>query len=145
MSSYCTATDVSGEIQASDLIFLTDDAPCMGVINQTILAQVITNASGEIDRMVGNRYSTPFNPVPPSVQSMALVITCYRLYRRRLTPDETNLYYKDYKDISEFLAKVKTGDEELDLTVQTAFEQVQYSGRPTVYGGAYGGGLSNSF
>lgn len=141
MSSYCTQADIEGEIQDSDLIGLTDDSQ-MGVINTTVLNQVISNASGEIDRMVGNRYTVPFNPVPPSVNSMAIVITCYRLLRRRETPDEKNKFFADYAAIREFLMQVKKGEEQLDLSVQTAFEQVQFNARPSIYG--YGNYIPNS-
>jgi phage gp36-like protein len=141
LSAYCQTLDVLGEIQMDDLIALTDDA-ATGQLNTTVLNQVIANASGEIDRMVGNRYAVPFSPVPPSVQSMAIVITCYRLYRRRAVPDEQNKYFADYDAIRAFLKQVKKGDEQLDLTVTTAFEQVQFSARASVFG--WDGHLSNS-
>lgn len=134
MSQYTNQSDILAEIQMADLIKLTDDEPKTGSINVTILTQVIANASGEIDRMVGNRYSVPFNPAPPSVESMAIVITCYRLFRRREVPDEKNKFYDDYRDIQKFLKGVKDGDEQLDLSVSTAFEPVQFNQRPTIYG-----------
>ncbi len=134
MSAYTDQASIIGEIQMFDLIALTDDAPKMGIINQKILNQVIANASGEIDRLVGNVYDVPFNPAPPSVASMALIITCYRLYRRRLVPDEKNKYFPDYKEVREFLNKVHKREDVLDLSITADYSQVQANVRPTVYG-----------
>ena len=142
MSSYTNQASILGEIQISELIRLTDDAPQQQKINQTILAQVIANASGEIDRLVGNVYDVPFNPVPQSVSSMALIIACYRLFRRRLVPDEQNKYFPDYRDIRAFLNKVHKREDVLDLSVTADFSQVAADVRPTIFG--YGNCLANS-
>jgi phage gp36-like protein len=142
MSSYCSQSDIIGEIQLDNLIQLTDDAPVTGYVNTTILAQVIANASGEIDRMVGNVYDVPFVPVPPSVESMAIVITCYRLYRRRETPDELNKYFADYRIIREHLKAVHERKDVLDLSVQNDFSQVAANVRSGPYG--WGNWLPNS-
>jgi phage gp36-like protein len=142
MSTYTNQTAIQGEIQLFDLIALTDDAPKVGIVNQSVLAQIIANASGEIDRLVGNVYDVPFNPAPSSVSSMALIIACYRLYRRRNTPDEKNKFWPDYKEIRDFLNKVHKRDDVLDLSVQNDFSQVQADLHPTPFG--FGGQLSNS-
>lgn len=134
MSSYCTTNDILAEIQDAELIRLTDDAPKTGNINNTILNQVIANASGEIDFYVGSRYSVPFVPTPPSVESMAIILTCYRLYRRRLVPDEKNRFTEERNQIVAFLQKVKAGDEALDLSVQQEFSPVQPNQRATIFG-----------
>lgn len=142
MSAYTTQTAIQGEIQLTDLIDLTDDAPKQGIVNQKVLAQVIANASGEIDRLVGNIYDMPFNPVPPSVASMALIISCYRLYRRRLVPDERNKFFPDYKETRDFLNKVHKREDVLDLSITADFSQVAADLRPSIFG--YGNALSNS-
>lgn len=142
MSVYCAQADILGEIQMADLIRCTDDAPETGALNTVILNQVIANASGEIDRYVGNMYTVPFNPVPPSVESMATIIACYRLLRRREVPDEKNKFYEEYGEIRDFLKEVKAGQAFLDLSVQTAFAPVQTDQRGTIFG--WGNFLSNS-
>ena len=134
MSAYTDQNSILGEIQLMDLIALTDDSPKTGNVNQTVLTQLIANASGEIDRLVGNVYDVPFNPVPPSVASMALVIACYRLYRRREVPDEKNKFAKDYYETRKFLNAVHSREDVLDLSVSADFDQVQFNARPTIYG-----------
>jgi len=140
MSLYCSLADIQGEIQNAELIQLTDDDNT-GQLNQTILTQIISNASGEIDRYVGNIYQG-LSSANPSVNSMAIVITCYRLYRRRLVPDESNNYYEDYKGVRDFLKRVQTREDVLDLSAQQSFSAAQVDARPSIYG--FGNLISNS-
>ena len=97
MSAYCSQNDLLGDIQMADLITLTDDdSPATGVLNSTVLNAVISKASGVIDRMVGNVYDIPFNPTPASINSLAIAIACYTLYRRigsRILLHISNLKY----------------------------------------------------
>jgi phage gp36-like protein len=136
MSQYVTKDAILGEIQNDDLIRLTDDAPRTGSVNDTVLTQIIQNASGYIDRMVGNIYGSqlPFNPIPPSVASMALTIVCYRLLRRREVPDEKNKFYEEYKDVCQFLTRVNKGEAMLDDVISRDFSQVAYTARNTTFG-----------
>lgn len=145
MSAYTTQTAVEGEIRTPELIQLTDDTKT-GSLNATILAQVIANASGEIDSRVANIYGSqlPFNPIPSSVASMALTVTCYRLYRRAMIPDEKNKYYQAYMDVVEFLNKVNAGEAQIDDVVTRDFASVVYTGQRTLYGTMGSSTLSRS-
>ena len=137
MSLYTTQAAVNGEISYQDLIALTDDAtPPFGDINQTILNQVIANASGEIDQACANIYGQqlPFNPVPLSVANMALTIACYRLYRRRETPDEMNKFFAEYNRVRNFLDKVNVGEMHLDDVPSRDFPQGALQGQSIIYG-----------
>ena len=58
MSAYTSETAILGEIQLKDLIALTDDAPRMGKVNQTVLNQVIQRgrrADADDDAGLGDR------------------------------------------------------------------------------------------
>lgn len=140
MSQYTNQAAILSQIQYSDLIRLTDDNGT-GDIDQTVLTSVIEAASGYIDRKVGNIYDTPL-PLTAAVTSFALTIACYMLYRRRLVPDEKNNFAEDYNDVIDFLTKVNSGEERLDLDTQRDFSQVVYNARPTIYGS--GNSLVNS-
>jgi phage gp36-like protein len=137
MSQYTNKAAVLGEIQEPDLIALTDDSR-LGVVNDTILDQIITNASGYIDSKLANIYGSqiPFNPIPSSVASMALTITCYRLLRRREVPDEKNKFAESWNDVKEFLDKVNKGEAMIDDIVERDFAQVAYTRRSTTFGTA---------
>jgi phage gp36-like protein len=136
MSQYTNMTAILGEIQNDDLIRLTDDAPRTGSINNTVLTQIIQNASGYIDRKIANIYGSqlPFNPIPASVSSMALTIVCYRLLRRREVPDEKNKFYEEFKDVENFLNQVNKGEAMIDDVVSRDFPQVVYTARNTTFG-----------
>ena len=146
MSSYTTQAAIEGEIQHVDLIRFTDDAPCQGKINQTVLNQLIQNASGYIDSKCANLYGQqlPFNPVPSSIASMALTIACYRLLRRREVPDEKNKFYRDWQDVKSFLDKVNSGDAHIDDVPYRDFPQVAFTGRSSLYGGQFSNFPTNS-
>ena len=85
MSTYTTQAAIQGEIPEMDLIGLTDDDQT-GMMNGTVLNQIITNASGEVDQACANLYGTqlPFDPVPSSVASMALTKRSVSQVRTRL-------------------------------------------------------------
>jgi phage gp36-like protein len=137
VSTYTNQAAILGEIQMADLISLTDD-DSTGQLNTTVLNQVITNASGIVDRYCANLYGTqlPFNPVPSSVASMALVIACYSLYRRREVPYEKNNFAPQYKEAIDFLKMVNTGDMHLNDVPFRDFPQVGVAARCN--GGIYG-------
>lgn len=135
MSAYATQQDLLGEIQMADLIMLTDDdTPPSGSLNTAILGQAIANASGLIDRYCGNVYDIPFNPIPASVLSMAVTITCYKLLRRREVPDEKNKFAEEYKSVISFLEKVNRREAMLDLGASQDFGMVAANVTPTIYG-----------
>ena len=137
-SYYTSQSAINGEIQMQDLISLTDDAtPPTGIVNTEILNQIINNASGEIDQACANIYGQqlPFNPVPRSVANMALTISCYRLYRRRETPDEMNKWYQQYQRVRDFLDKVNTGELHLDDVPGRDFPQGALTSQCLVYSG----------
>lgn len=134
MSAYTTQSAIEGEIAPSDLIAFTDDGNT-GSLNETILNQIIANASGYIDARVANIYEVPFDPVPSAVASMALSIVCYRLFRRRLTPDEKNPFYEEWKEVREFLDQVNDGDAHIDLTQKRDFPQGALTSQPSIYSG----------
>jgi len=135
MSQYTSQDAVLGEIRLKDLIALTDDLKT-GSVDTTVLNQVIASASGYIDSKVANIYGRqlPFNPIPSSIASMALTITCYRLLRRAEVPDEKNKFTESWRDAKEFLDRVNKGEAMIDDVVSRDFPQVAYTARSTTFG-----------
>lgn len=135
MSAYTNQLAVQGEIRLADLIALTDDNR-MSVVDATVLNQIIASASGYIDSRVANIYGAqlPFSPIPSSVASMALTITCYRLLRRAEVPDEKNKFYAAWRDVKDFLDLVNKGEAMIDDTVSRDFPQVVFAARRTTFG-----------
>ena len=135
MSFYCSQSAVLGEIRRKDLIALTDDNRT-GDIDTVVLNQVIESASGYIDSKLANIYGNqlPFNPIPSSVASMALTVTCYRLLRRAEVPDEKNKFYEAWQDVREFLDRVNRGEAMIDDVISRDFSAVAYTARNTTFG-----------
>ena len=145
MSAYTTQAAILGEIRQADLVALTDDNKT-GVINTTVLNQVIESASGYIDSKVANLYGQqlPFSPIPSSIASMALTIACYRLLRRAEVPDEKNKFYESWDDVKDFLNRVNKGDAMIDDVVSRDFAAVAFTGRNSTFGVAGTNWPSNS-
>lgn len=144
MSMYTSRAIIQGEIASADLIALTDDNNT-GDVDDTVLNQIIENASNYIDGRVANIYDVPFDPVPTVVASMALSIVCYRLYRRRLTPDEKNNFAEEWYEVKKFLDEVNTGEKHIDLTQPRNYPQGALTGQPTVYvGSPFNGGVATT-
>jgi phage gp36-like protein len=143
MSTYCTQANILAEIQMPDLINLTDDStPPTGAVDDSVLDAVIANASGVIDQYVSNIYAVPLSPLTSGIISLATVITCYKLYRRRLVPDEKNNFTEDYKRAIKFLESVNSGDKQLDLAIARDFSQVAANTGTTPWG--YGNSVASS-
>lgn len=66
---------------------------------------------------------------------MAITISCYKLYRRRLVPDEKNNFTEDYVAAIKFLEKVNTGELKLDLTAEREFSPVAANTVDSPWGG----------
>lgn len=144
MAQYVTQEQILGEISMPDLIMLTDDDGD-GNLDQAILTQAIVNASSDVDAFLSNLYDTPFNPVPPTISNYALTIVCYNLYRRRLTPDEKNLFYEDYKELIDFLKQVNKGEAHISQVPERSFSQVASTQSKSIYGAAlFSNTLSNT-
>ena len=135
MSAYCSESDILGEISEPELVQLTDEqTPRLGDIDPAVLGQVIANASGVIDLYCGNVYDVPFNPVPPAVVSIAVTITCYKLYRRREVPDEKNKFTETYREVTKFLQLVNQRKAFLGQTEDEKHAQVQANVTATPWG-----------
>lgn len=132
MPAYTTRNDILSRISATDIVpFLDDDAD--GYEDSGLLDNIIANVSSDIDGALSSIYQTPFNPVPAFVHSCATVFTCYELYRRRLTPDETNPFKTEHDAMMDRLVKIGNRELPLDLNIKPAVSPGGFSGRPGIY------------
>lgn len=79
---YCTEADILEQINADDLIGLTDDAGG-GTVDASVVARAIADADAEIDSYAAARYTVPFSPPPAMVRKVSVEIAVYNLYARR--------------------------------------------------------------
>jgi phage gp36-like protein len=142
---YCSQQQIEAEIGGPDLIALTDDNN-LQTVDLNVLNTLIDNVSKYIDGRCANIYDVPFNPVPPIISQMCVSVVCYRLYRRRLTPDEKNNFYDEWMEAKEYLDAVNIGEKHIDLTQPRNFPQGAVVSRPTIYGSVspFSSGVANS-
>ena len=80
---YCTLADLQAVTPEADLIQLTDDLES-GLVNETVVDAVAADAAELIDGYLRGRYTLPLAPVPGIVRQIAVDLTTYRLYCRRM-------------------------------------------------------------
>jgi len=129
MALYCSVADVTAEINSSDLIPFLDDEN-QGTLNTARLNQIIDRESAKIDGRVSNIYNVPFSPIPPAVRDACTIFVCEALYRRRLTPDESNPFHKEAEELRERFKLIGNGKLELDLNFPRNYPQGTFVSTP---------------
>ena len=74
--------------------------------------------------------------VPDKITNAATLLCCYELIRRRITPDEQNLFAPDAKLVKEELLKIGNGELVLDGTYKRFYSPVAVWGTRSVLFGA---------
>ena len=81
--AYCTLDDIKKLISEETIVQLTDDEE-QGVVNQSRVAEAVSQADGEIESYCQDRYEIPFSSVPVLIRKLSVDISIYNLYSRRL-------------------------------------------------------------
>ena len=79
--AYSTQADILARISPEELSQLTSEAE--GVIDSSIVDEMIATADGEIDGYVAVRYSVPLEDPPKLIKVCSISIALYRLFERR--------------------------------------------------------------
>lgn len=107
--AYCTKDDILAQISEGQLIELTDDAGT-GEVDDAKVSRAIADASAEIDSYARTLYPVPLDPVPDRVRAVAVDITLFNLFKRRLqamAPDHPRR--AAYKDAVAWLDRLARG------------------------------------
>ena len=102
--NYCTQADLVTRFGEQELIQLTD-RDILGVIDETVLAQAIAEASGEIDGYLRGRYPLPLLATTSELSRIAGDIARYRLYDDQLI----DVVEERYKQAVDWLKSVAAG------------------------------------
>jgi len=130
---YCTSEDIQKQITTPTLIQLTSDES-QDVVNETITFEAILYSSTLIDGYLRGRYNLPLdtpaclpalNGVPgaessapsslcrqaafPLLRIIAIDLSIYRLYGRRLQADMPDSILAQYKEAIKTLEKIQKG------------------------------------
>lgn len=108
---YCTLQDLIERYSSDELIQLTDDTN-VGEIDESVVAQAIADADGEIDGYLSGKFAAPITPIPKPLVRIACDIARYYLYDDGATDQVT----KRYNDAIAFLKGVAKGDITIGVT-----------------------------
>lgn len=139
--AYSDEADITAEVGAQNIIpFLDDDGD--GLADTGLLANIISLSDSYINGKLASIYTVPISPTPPFLRYCSLILSCERLYRRRMAPTEKNPYTSEADQIREQLTEIGNGELPLDLNVPREFTQGVANVRGTIYGAA---GTNNPF
>jgi phage gp36-like protein len=93
MSAYTTQAAIQGRIPAPLLINALDDGLSGGLLNTTLLNQIIGDVSAELDGYLSSIYPVPYlGSIPPALADACLHMVCAVIMSRRLAPNEMNVW-----------------------------------------------------
>jgi phage gp36-like protein len=116
---YATLADILEQVAESELISLTDDEQ-LDAVDQTVIDRAIANAMTLIDAHCGDRYTVPFDPVPPLVRMYAVDLAVYNLYSRRTHVPMPEVIGERQKQTLSFLRQVQKGDASIGIPLTAA-------------------------
>ena len=136
MSAYTTPQALYGKIpqvKVNDALDDNGDANPQAIAAN--LAQVISNASTEVDSALESRYSVPFfTPFPALVSQCALVFACEDIYSRREIGPEKNPFTKQAVELRQKLKDIAERKLPLDTTTEPESPGAQLGGSAYVPG-----------
>lgn len=106
---YCNVDDIKFLCPDADLIQLTNDDPTATTINTSNVNGAITNASELIDGFLRGRYNLPLPTASKIITKIAVDISIYELYRRRVSGNMPEQVAEAYKNAMKLLDKIQNG------------------------------------
>lgn len=110
--AYTTQAKIEANLPPAFLVDALDDDRD-GDADTGLLDAVIASADTRIDGILGQKYETPFSPVPAVVAEASLIFTLCALYRRRGIADDANPWAKRETQVEAKLNRIGSGAEML--------------------------------
>ena len=121
---YCTQQDIEKQVTTPTLIQLTSDN-AQDVVDETITFEAILYSSTLIDGYLRGRYELPLNTRLPLLRIIAIDLSIYRLYGRRLQADMPEAILTQYKETLKTLEKIQKGTIALEIQTGENSETIQ--------------------
>ena len=118
MSTYCTSEDIEKQISKHTLIQLTNDNPDQETVDTVVCEEALIYSSTLIDGYLRGKYTLPLNNHFPLLRIIAIDLSIYRLYSRRIYTDIPETVSFAYKNAIKTLEDLKKGI----ITLQTEEE-----------------------
>jgi len=113
---YCQIEDIQKFVDNHTLIQLTDDNQT-GEVDSVVVEEAIIYSETLIDGYLRGRYSLPLALSPKIITYVALDLSIYRLYSRRLGTDMPESINEKYKNAIKTLEKIQKGIVSLGIEI----------------------------
>lgn len=107
--AYCAVTDLEKHLSKQQLAELTTESG--GVVDTTVVTEIIAAADAEIDSYLAVRYALPLSPTPARVKELSVDIALYGLFSRR--NKENEIRTARYEAAIKFLKDLVAGNAEI--------------------------------
>lgn len=108
MYYYCTIKNIETQVSTQTLIQLTSDEN-QDAIDRVVTEEAIIYSSTVIDGYLRGRYSLPLNTRFPLLRVIAIDISIYRLYSRRMRNEMPEVIAENYKNAINLLKDIQKG------------------------------------
>ncbi len=129
MTDYCTIEDIETQTSTPALIQLTCDENNEEV-NRVVALEAILYSSAIINGYLRGRYSLPLDTHFPLLRILAIDISIYRLYSRRMRNEMPEVIETAYKNAISTLKDIQKGtitlESENDLFETSGFSASEY-------------------
>ena len=115
---YCTIEDIETHVSTSTLIQLTSDYE-QDEIDRVVAEEAIIYSSTLIDGYLRGRYNLPLDTRFPLLRIVAIDLSIYRLYSRRMRDDMPEVIEANYKNAIKILQDIQKGTIALETDTDT--------------------------
>ena len=122
---YCTAEDIEIQLGKEPLIQLTNDNCEQNIIDTVVCEEAILYSSTLIDGYLRGRYNLPLNTQFPLLRVVAMDLSIYRLYSRRIMTEIPEVVCDAYKNAIKTLENLQKGI----ITLETQDNQTLQNGQ----------------
>lgn len=145
---YCTIEDIETQTSTPTLIQLTSDDG-QEVVNRVVALEAVLYSSTLIDGYLRGRYSLPLNTHFPLLRILAIDISIYRLYARRMRNEMPEVIETAYKNAISTLRDIQKGvislQAENDLLETSSFNAQEYKTNKSILDKLFGKQKMNEY
>ena len=138
---YCTIDDIEKHTSSPTLIQLSSDDG-QEAVNRVVVEEAILYASTLIDGYLRGRYSLPLDTHFPLLRIIAIDLSVYRLYSRRMRNEMPEVIETEYKSAIATLRDIQKGvislQSENDTLETSAFSPDEYRTNKTILDRLFG-------
>ena len=145
---YCTIEDIETQTSTPTLIQLTSDDG-QEAVNRVVALEAVLYSSTLIDGYLRGRYSLPLNTHFPLLSILAIDISIYRLYARRMRNEMPGVIETAYKNAISTLRDIQKGvislQAENDLLETSSFNAQEYKTNKSILDKLFGKQKMNEY